>query len=237
MQEIIRRNPSSPIAILPNTIFYEDTPWGHQELEKAKKIYNNHPNLRIYARERASFSFMEPIFRDVKLVPDMVLSMSCDTISRERKGCILCLRSDLEKTRSQEQDAIIRQQAESLFGSLLTESDMVVPHSISPQNREDMVFQKLEEFASSELVITDRLHGMIFCAITGTPCVVIDSKSPKVRGCYEWIKHLDYIRFADRPEDISREFHAIPPGPHHYDNTHLTHYYQRLAEYIQNIRR
>ena len=235
MREIIQRNPKSHISILPNTIYYEKSPWGEEELEKAKKVYNGHKNLRMYAREKTSFDFMKPIFRDVRLVPDMVLSMKPGEKGQERKGCVLCLRSDLERTRTDEQEQIIKRQAGSLFGDQVAQSDMVVPRNIALADREAMVVRKLEEFSAAKLVITDRLHGMIFCAITGTPCIVVNSKSPKVRGCYEWIKHLDYIRFADRPEDIVDEYREIPEGPHHYDNSHLIHYYESLAEDIQNI--
>lgn len=235
MRDVVQCNPKSPVAILPNTVFYEDTQWGKQELEKAKYIYNRHNQLQIYAREKVSFDYMKPIFPNVQLVPDMVLSMRCDTFKGQRDGCILCLRSDREKTRTEEQNRIIRRQAEMLFGEQLVDTDTVLPTSIAPQNRDKTVLQKLEEFASAQLVITDRLHGMIFCAITGTPCVVVNSKSPKVRGCYEWIKHLDYIRFVDKPEDIVTAYREIPEGPHYYDNSNLTHYYQTLAEDIQSI--
>ncbi len=34
------------------------------------------------------------------------------------------------------------------------------------ENREQLLKQKIEEFQSAELVITDRLHGMIFSVIT-----------------------------------------------------------------------
>ena len=235
MREIIRCNPKSPVAILPNTVYYEDTPRGDQELEKARDIYCRHPNLRIYAREKASYDFMKPIFPNVKLVPDMVLSLNCDATKKQRKGCVLCLRSDLEKTRTDDQDAIVRRQAESLFGEQIVDADTVLRTRITPQNRKMAVMGMLEKFASAQLVITDRLHGMIFCAITGTPCIVVDSKSPKVRGCYEWIKDLDYIRFVDKPEDIVTAYREIPEGPHYYDNSNLTHYYQTLAEDIQSI--
>ena len=186
-REIIQKNPKSNIMVLPNTIFYEESEWGQDELEKSLRLYNRHKHLTIYAREQTSYDFMKPIYRDVRLVPDMVLSLKNDDSNIERKGCLICLRSDCEKTITAEQNH------------------------------------------------TDRLHGMIFCAITGTPCVVINSKSPKVRGCYEWIKHLDYIRFAESPEAIVAEYRLIPKGPHHYDNSHLKDFYQTLAEDIQNI--
>lgn len=52
----------------------------------------------------------------------------------------------------------------------------------------------------AQLVITDRLHAMIFAAITETPCIAMDNKSKKVKGVYEWIRDLPYVQYAD---DIS----------------------------------
>ncbi len=234
-REIIQNNPQSTILILPNTVFYEDSKGGQEELQNSIQIYNHHKHLTVYAREKTSYHYMKAIYRDVRLIPDMVLSLKKDNYNLDRKGCLLCLRKDCEKTRTEGQDQIIRQQVTELFGTDVADTDMVVPGRVTVEQREAALQAKFDEFSGAQLVITDRLHGMIFCAITGTPCIVIDSKSPKVRGCYEWIKHLDYIRFADSPEDIIAEYRAIPKGPHHYDNTHLTHYYQTLAEDIQNI--
>ena len=33
----------------------------------------------------------------------------------------------------------------------------------------------MSEIGKRKVVVTDRLHGMIFCAITGTPCVVFSN--------------------------------------------------------------
>ena len=36
---------------------------------------------------------------------------------------------------------------------------------------------------------------MIFCAITGTPCVVFDNSNKKISGVYnQWLKDIDYIK-------------------------------------------
>lgn len=233
-RDIIQNNPQSPIFILPNTIFYEANEWGNSEFKKSKQIYNHHKKLYLYSREQLSFDIMKPAYKNVKLIPDMVLSLPHYSGSQLRKGCLLCLRSDRERTRTEQQEQIIREQAERLFVKNVVDTDMLA-EPISAIQREAAVRAKLNEFCGAELVITDRLHGMIFCAITGTPCIVVDSKSPKVRGCFEWIKHLDYIRFADAPEDIVAEYQAIPKGPHYYDNPHLMPYYKSLAEDIQNI--
>ena len=234
-REIILKNPKSDIIFLPNTIFYEDSDWGRKEFEKSKKIYNRHKKLLLYAREKTSYEVMRKAYRKVKLIPDMVLSMPQQGTERVRQGCLLCLRGDKEKTRTLEQEQLIRRQAEQLFGKNVTDTDMVIPGSISTQQREAALQAKFREFCGAELVITDRLHGMIFCAITGTPCIVIDSKSPKVRGCYEWIKHLDYIRFANDFSSIAEQYQKIPQAPHIYNNSHLTHYYEELANDILSI--
>lgn len=234
-REIMRKNPKSPVMVLPNTIFYEESLWGREELQESIRIYNRHRHLKLYAREKTSYDFMKSIYRDVRLIPDMVLSLKKDSHNLERKGCQLCLRSDCEKTRTQEQEEVIRQQAKLLFGDQVVDTDMIAKGGVTASAREKVLDEKFRQFSGAELVITDRLHGMIFCAITGTPCIVIDSKSPKVRGCYEWIKHLEYIRFSDKPENIAEEYRKIPEGPHHYDNSHLSHYYRSLAEDIQNI--
>lgn len=235
LREVIRKNPKSDIFMFPNTIYYEDNEWGQEEFGRSTQIYNWHKKLHLYAREKTSYEVMRKAYRDVQLVPDMVLSLKKDTSTTARKGCLLCLRGDCEKTRTPEQEQIIRSQAQLLFGDDVGNTDMVVKGHVLPSDRETALEKKYQEFRSAELVITDRLHGMIFCAITGAPCIVLDSKSPKVRGCYEWIKHLDYIRFADKPEDISALYGTIPKENHFYDNSHLEKYYQSLAEDIQTI--
>ena len=235
LRDLLTKNKKSNIFILPNTIFYEENEWGKEELQKSIKIYNKHKHLTIFAREQTSYDLMKSIYHDVRFVPDMVLSLKIDNNSHERKGCLLCLRSDCEKTLTKEQVLNIRLQAENLFGTDVTDTDMVVTGKVTVEQRDTALQAKFEEFSKSQLVITDRLHGMIFCAITGTPCIVVNSKSPKVKGCYEWIKHLEYIRFVENSNDIITEFQEISKKAYHYDNSHLIPYYQALAEDVQKI--
>lgn len=230
-REVIRSNPDSPIMILPNTIYYPDTPEGRQEAEKSAEIYNGHPNLRLYAREQSSYEKMSALYRNVKLVPDMVLSLDGIKGETSRSGCILSLRRDCEKTRTNDDEMRLCSVVSSLFGDNVTDLDMVKNYSILPKDRENALREQFHRFTSSQLVVTDRLHGMIFSALTETPCIVIDSKSPKVRGCYEWIKDLGYICFADSPEKI-RELYKTMPQQCSYSNDHLQSYYNVLKEDI-----
>ncbi len=235
LREILAKNPKSPIVLLPNTLYYESTPWGQEEFARSIECYNKHPNLHIYAREKISYEAMRNVYPNVKLIPDMVFSMNLCGEAKPRSGCLLSLRHDQERTRSQEQEDAVLSQVSALFGDRVRESDMVTDYCIPVSDRRRELQEKFDLFASSELVITDRLHGMVFCAITGTPCVVLDSKSPKVRGCYEWIRHLDYIRFADDASQITREYQSIPQKEHRYDNSHLQSCYEELAEDLLDI--
>ncbi len=224
-REIIKRNPRSKILMLPNTFYYEKSDWGEQEKQNSSKIYNNHRKLKIYAREKTSFEAMRAIYRNVELVPDMVFRMNEGREGVTRKGCILCLRRDIERTRSKAVDEKLHTVARGLFGPNVIERDMVVDHRIALGERSQELASQFDAFRHSELVITDRLHGMIFAVITGTPCIVINSKSPKVRGCYEWVKDLDYIRFCEDADLIEQVWNEIPKGDHKYPvDTMLSHY-------------
>ena len=149
-----------------------------------------------------------------------------------RNGCILCLRNDCEKTRSEDIDKTIDRQVRILFGDNVETLDMLAPHPIPIIERDAELEKQFDAFRHAELVITDRLHGMIFCAITGTPCIVIDSKSPKIRGCYEWIKDLPYIIFCEDIDEILLIYKTIPKQEWLYDNASLLPLFEPVKQDI-----
>ena len=75
---------------------------------------------------------------------------------------------------------------------------------IYESRREEELRKKWDYFANHKLILTDRLHGMIFAAITGTPCIAFDNCSRKVSGVYEWIKNIGYIWIVHSPEEAAR---------------------------------
>lgn len=234
-RQILQANPDAKIMLFPNTIYYEPDEEGRAFFENSVVCYNNHKCLHLYAREKTSYDLMSRYYKNVKLIPDIVLSLNKCTLGTTRSGCVVCLRSDCERTRSAEEETIIYQQARNLFHEKVAMSDMVAAECIPVEKRKAVVEEKLAEFSSAELVITDRLHGMIFCAITGTPCIVLNSKSPKVKGCYEWVQHLEYIRFVEDVSQISQVYQQIPDKSFRYDETHLKKYYQELSEDLLKI--
>ena len=236
-REIIKNCPNSKIIIMPNTIYYENNEWGQEELRKSIEIYNNHKKLKIYAREKFSYDFMKDIYNDVKLFPDMVLYLNEYKETKRINLCLLCLRSDIEKTLKENEKKSLENNVKIMFDNNYKYTDMCVKYNIKLKNRNEEVNKKFEEFREATLVITDRLHGMIFAAITGTPCIVINSKSPKVKGCYDWIKDLEYVKFSKNIEDVLKLWNEMKDKKYIYDNKmFLCHYENLKKDIIEFIR-
>lgn len=229
-RHIIQKNPDSHIFILPNSIYYNNDLDGKKDFEESIKIYNQHSKLFLYARERVSYDIMKKVYKNVKLVPDMVLALEKNNGESKRNGCLLCMRKDVEKTLQEEDMTHIMNIAEQIFENRVHQTDTVLPFAVLKTQRRAEVEKKLGEFCSAELVITDRLHGMIFCAITGTKCIVLNSKSPKVKGSYEWLKELSYVKFANSPEDIRKLYYEMESGT--YSNQVVLNIFDELERDI-----
>ena len=234
-RNIILAAPNADILIFPSTVYYEDSDFGRKEFENSKKIYNNHRSLTLYAREKISYETMKPAYNNVKLVPDMVFYLDKCRKNIDRNGAILCLRPDLEKTLTYAEENLIYNQIHQIFGDKITTTDMCIDHYISSLEREFELDKKFDQFRNAKLVVTDRLHCMIFCVITGTPCIVVNSKSPKVKGSFEWVKEFEYIKFAENLSDITDLYNSIPQKEFIYDKSKFIPLYETLKEDIRKL--
>ena len=238
-EELFRRTvlkdfPRRKILIFPQTIYYTNTENGREE-RAASVAYYNDPRITLVARERPSYDEMRRLYpkANVLLTPDIVLSLPMQRFDTKREGILLCLRSDAEKSLGKAEEDSIKRVAEAT-GLTVTRTDMMSEEPITMENRSAVVTKKLRSFSSSKLVITDRLHGMIFAAITGTPCIVFSNYNHKVCGTYEWLSYLPYIKFVQSVKDAS----AVLPELLHmencvYDNTPLKPYFDQLANMLQ----
>ena len=76
--------------------------------------------------------------------------------------------------------------------------------SITENEREKYLSEIWNTFKKSKVVLTDRLHGMIFCVITGTPCIVFPNSNGKIESTYyTWLKNYKNIKLIS--EDFSNE--------------------------------
>lgn len=120
-------------------------------------------------------------------------------------------------------------------GLNVTESSTVITDAVWKFQRKKVLQKKWNEFSSVQLVVTDRLHGMVFSAITGTPCIALDNISHKVYGAYQWLSYLPYLRFCssiDEVEDAAKELLKLPPQ--NYDLKPLLPYYNEMRNVVKN---
>ena len=119
---------------------------------------------------------------------------------------LLCMRDDKEKTIACGQQ-IRNLIAESglQYKETSTVLDIQIPHGMD----EKYVWDKLDEFAKAKLVITDRLHGMIFAALTMTPCVAFNNISKKVEGVYRWIDKMSSISVVEDEKEITKVMNCL----------------------------
>lgn len=196
-RNVIKSFPDNQIIIFPSTIDYGTSPRALHELNNSIKIYNKHKKLTICAREEKSYYTMKELYKNnnIILVPDIVLWLNIPEFSLKREKVGLCLRRDIEKTNL----------SNEIFNKFKNESRFVITDNVSTEKnitsdmREKIFIDKLKEFSSYEVVITDRLHTMIFCEITETPCLFLDNSNGKVNGVYSlWISQkCDYIEKID----------------------------------------
>lgn len=209
---VIELFPNNKIIIFPQTAYFSNTENGRKELEISKEIYNSHKHLIIMAREKKSYDFMKEHFYNAKvyLTPDIVMSMIKKS-HKKRNGALLMIRVDREKVLNNSDVEIIEKLVDEKFGEYKF-SDMDLTNkiiNISDNSRDKILEDKFNEFQTAQLVITDRLHGMIFAAITETPCVVFSNFNHKITESYKWLENLGYIKFCDNIENIEAKIDEV----------------------------
>ena len=237
INDIVRRFRDQTVLVFPQTAYFEDTEDGRSCEQETSAAYRSNPNLVYFSRDWGTFETIGELSPETpnQYMPDIVPYIENAPFSTERSGALLCLRDDKERTLSDGiAESIGRLLDELGFEARRTSTVVANPTRIHEGNRESVLAEKWVEFASASLVITDRLHGMFFSAITGTPCVAIDNVSHKVSQGYEWIREIPNVRLARTPDEISglaREVLAV--GPRKYSRVFLEPVYGRMREVVR----
>lgn len=235
---VVKNYPNNKIIIFPQTIDYSDDFSGRDELKQTQNIFKHHKDLTITAREEVSYELVEKYFpfNKVILTPDIVLSMH-KRIDVKREYALGVIRQD--------QESILSDNLKSKIKSLLNEnyenvvfSDMHVENFKSVKSaaeRDNVVENKLLQFAKAKIVITDRLHGMVLAAITGTPCIAFSNYNQKVSGTYSWLKELKYIKYVENEEQLLIVFNELSKLTtfESYNSKHLEHLFEPLVKTLK----
>ena len=197
ISDIIETFKQNKIIVFPQTMYYDMSESAIERIEKNRMVYAQAKNITFLLRDQVSFDFFTRTFSEIKakLCPDIVLFLK-QRKDLERKEILLCLRSDREKKVTEQEVSHLK---ESMVerGISIVETDTVIKKQVRAYNRKRELHKKWNEFSSAKLIITDRLHAMIFAFITGTPCIAINNSSKKVEGTFQFINGCNYIRMAD----------------------------------------
>lgn len=234
-EDIISKFRDNTVISMPQTMCFSEDKAGRRDLRKAVRAYSSNHNLYLMAREKYTYNEMKKFFSGTKVVlsPDVVMSLERVDPKSERNGIILCFRNDMEKKLTKEQVEYIQNISQQLSDNVKY-SDMTAVNEFIPlEEREKVVAQKIDEFTKAKLVVTDRLHGMIFCAISGTPCIAFANYNTKIIGCYEWISNLKYIQFCDSVEKYEKVAKSLLClDNNQYDASYTKHYFEDIRKYI-----
>lgn len=234
IRTIVKTFSSNRIVIFPQSVYYGSDDESVEYFNSSIKIYNNHPDLIICCRDKRSYDFVTKNYNcNCMLLPDMVLTLK-HSRNYKRKGIGVLVRDDKEK------------QTPSNFGDIINNSvktrhKEIIPithHPMSdPNDRINNINNILDIYSSCELVITDRLHGMIFSAITDTPCIAFDNSYGKVSSLYKtWLESCESVTLADNSalnklgSIIEKKLNAEYDS---YDKQYFTEQLDELTKYIK----
>lgn len=206
-QFIIKTFPQNSIISFPQSVYFEESAWGDRALKVAKNVYKRHKKLILLAREVKSFERMKEIFphNHAYLTPDIALYLNEATdTDRNDKLVTLSIRKDKESSMSAMQKEQLIESLKSAGLKIRIQDTHLGSVASDISQRPARMEKVFNSFRSSGLVITDRLHGMIFCAITRTPCIALNNNNGKVSGVYsKWLKNLNHIVMYDDFSDIA----------------------------------
>ncbi len=229
---IIEDYPDNQIVIMPQTIYFEKNERGRAECIKTKAVYTKHKNLTICLRDKQAYELAQELFGEsamIKYFPDMALSLDYSKEQEARKGAVLCFRKDKESILGTKQKQEITDVLENL-GMSYEFTLMHTGNVFSLATRESEIAAKAKQMKAAEIVITDTLHCMVLCAITGTPCLAFDNLSSKISGVYAWIEKTPYIHLYKPGENVDNIIRDLLKGGYgQYNADFLANYYAELA--------
>lgn len=200
---VVGRFRRNRIISFPQTMDFSETPRGRRELERSRRAYGRHRALTLFARESVSYGRMRREFpdADVRLAPDVVLSLDAGIPDGVRRGTLLCIRADRESAiGAPERQRLVRALEDALPDVSITDTVLPAEGRLSLEERTQELERILQRVSAAEVVVTDRLHGAIFAAITGTPCVALRNSNHKIAATVgEWLVGLPHVRMVETP--------------------------------------
>lgn len=191
------------IISFPQTVFYENTPRYVPYEKEFSRLCKNCDDLTLVAREHYSYEAYKKI-TSVKclLTPDIVFTLNKFVGSSGRGNTVAAIfRNDKEKAIGADLETDMLNCVIELGCKIVSMDTCDIDIK---KGREEVFKAYINKLFSVKLAITDRLHGMILCYITQTPCIVFENNNPKISSTYEtWLKNQNFIYLLNGSESIS----------------------------------
>ena len=234
-KEIVEAFPDNKKIYMPNNLTYKNGNWEENEIVRKDMCWLvEQKNTYMCFREKKSYEYVKRFAINCIYVPDIALYLHFpkqDKIKGEK--VLLCLRSDCEKT-FVNQNELFNVLDEK--GCVHDEFDINLQKYVSQEDGVRYLEELVFKIQSYDLVITDRLHGMILATISEVPCIAFDNLTHKVSGVYEWIKNRStVVMMSDENMDklpvhieellaMDKENYCVNVAE-----------FDRMAEFIKNI--
>lgn len=233
-RNVIKEFPKNLKVVFPVTINYTNTNEGQKILKEDVLLLDSEDRLILAVRDDKSYEIANHYFKNIKvnLMPDIVL-FSNKKSYENREGCIICIRNDKESIMSIEDRNQIIGKAKELFEDIEF-LDTQYEYNIRICERRkalDVVFNK---FRKTKLVITDRLHGVIFSVITGTPLIAFENKNCKIEGVWKWVGGITNNHFVHNMQEFENAINDMDSLKfmNNHEKLCLESYYECLYKLI-----
>ncbi len=234
VRRIIESFPENRIVIMPQTLYFTDDKDGETEKKRSVEIYKKNKNLIICLRDERSFALAGVLFGEnrCEYIPDMTFCLSFSE-KQNRKDVLVCFREDKESI-------LTTAERRKILCSLdewevnCRQMKMEIPELVSEESVDTLILKKIEAVQSSRLVITDRLHCMMMCLVTGTPCIVFDNLSGKIKGTYALCgnnAHIKYVENGMQAMKWIKDF-LSEDKRYQYNAEPVNDWFQKLKEVI-----
>ena len=233
-KSIVDMFPNNTVVFLPNTLTYQGgVSNNNKALMEDLKYYSKRKNVHLFFRDRKSYSFCSEYVDNVYCYPDMVLGrVEPRQGEGEKQKAILCFRSDKERVfHGIKKIRTILDEHQWNY----EEMDIHQMRYVSQDEGKEVLRKIIERLQSAEVVITDRLHGMVLSVTGQVPCIAFDNSTKKVSGVYEWFKDNPNVILGDESkldelmkwiEDITSQKCSFKPLEDDFDE---------MAEVIKRI--
>lgn len=194
--EVVRAFPNQRIIAFPQSCEWSDDGRGREARAYSHRTYATHLHLTLFARDRESLERMRADFPSchVELAPDTALWLQpAQTIANGPP--LLCLRKDGESALGSHRDQLVKN-----LRAVWPDLDSVDTTAQGDADLNQQLDALLTRFSQARLIITDRLHGLVFARMHGRPCIAIEGANRKLRALVEtWFPAAPDIRVLRHP--------------------------------------